>query len=122
YGHNGADDVALDAALLARAVPGRPVQVQWMREDEFAWEPYGSAMVVKTSAALDGGGRIVDWQMDVWSYPHSTRPAGKDGVNLLAAWHLAIPKPAATPVNPALPAGGSHRNAVPLYAFPNQRV
>ncbi|MEK7878061.1 MAG: molybdopterin cofactor-binding domain-containing protein, partial [Pseudomonadota bacterium] len=43
YGHNGADDVALDAALLARAVPGRPVQVQWMRDDEFAWEPYGPA-------------------------------------------------------------------------------
>src|SRR5262249_55779173 len=47
YGHNGADDVALDAALLARAVRGRPVRVQWMREDEFAWEPYGPAMLVK---------------------------------------------------------------------------
>jgi len=47
YGRNGHDDVALDAALLARAVPGRPVRVQWMRDDEFAWEPYGSAMVMK---------------------------------------------------------------------------
>ncbi len=122
YGHNGADDVALDAALLARAVPGRPVQVQWMREDEFAWEPYGSAMLVKTGATLDAGGGIVDWHMDVWSYPHSTRPAGRDGVNLLAAWHLGAPKPAATPVDPPLPAGGSHRNAIPLYDFPNQRV
>jgi CO/xanthine dehydrogenase Mo-binding subunit len=122
YGHNGADDVALDAALLARAVAGRPVQVQWMREDEFAWEPYGPAMVVKTQAALDAGGNIVDWQLDVWSYPHSTRPEGKDGVNLIAAWHLADAKPAATPANPPLPAGGSHRNAVPLYDFPNQRV
>jgi CO/xanthine dehydrogenase Mo-binding subunit len=122
YGHNGADDVALDAALLARAVPGRAVQVQWMREDEFAWEPYGPAMVVKTEAELDAGGNIVDWQLDVWSYPHSTRPEGKDGVNLIAAWHLADPKPAATPANPPLPAGGSHRNAIPLYDFPNQRV
>ena len=42
YGHNGADDVALDAALLARACPGRPVRLQWMRDDEFAWEPYGA--------------------------------------------------------------------------------
>ncbi len=122
YGHNGADDVALDAALLARAVPGRPVQVQWTREDEFAWEPYGSAMLVKTRAALDAGGNIVDWQFDVWSYPHSTRPGGKDGVNLLAAWHLAQPLAAATPANPPLPGGGSHRNAIPLYDFPNQRV
>src|SRR5712671_4753908 len=45
YGHNGADDAALDAALLARAANGRPVQVQWMRDDEFQWEPYGTAMV-----------------------------------------------------------------------------
>ena len=47
YGHNGADDVALDAALLARAVPGRPVRLQWMRDDEFAWEPYGPAMAMQ---------------------------------------------------------------------------
>jgi len=122
YGHNGADDVALDAALLARAVPGRPVRVQWMREDEFAWEPYGPAMVVKTHAALDARGNVVDWQFDVWSYPHSTRPGVKDGVNLIAAWHLAQPLAPATPVDPGLPAGGSHRNAIPLYDFPNQRV
>ena len=122
YGHNGADDVALDAALLARAMPGKAVQVQWMREDEFAWEPYGSAMVVKTRAALDAAGTIVDWQLDVWSYPHSTRPEGKNGVNLIAAWHLADPHPAGIPGNPPLPPGGSHRNAIPLYDFPNQRV
>jgi CO/xanthine dehydrogenase Mo-binding subunit len=79
-------------------------------------------MLVRTRAALDAGGNIVDWQSDVWSYPHSTRPGAKDGVNLIAAWHLAQPFAAATPVDPALPAGGSHRNAIPLYDFPNQRV
>jgi len=41
YGHNGADDAAADAALLARALPGRPVRVQWMREQEHQSEPYG---------------------------------------------------------------------------------
>src|SRR6185369_1568296 len=56
YGHNGADDVALDAALLARALPGRPVKVQWMRADEFAWEPFGSAMVMQLSAGLAADG------------------------------------------------------------------
>jgi len=122
YGHNGADDVALDAALLARAVPGRPVRVQWMREDEFAWEPYGSAMVVKMSAALDADGRITSWSHDVWSHGHSTRPGAKGGANLLAAWHLAAPVTAPRPGNPPLPGGGSHRNAIPLYDFPNQRV
>ncbi len=122
YGHNGADDVALDAALLARAVPGRPVQVQWTREDEFAWEPYGPAMVVRTRASLDPAGNVVDWEFDLWSYPHSTRPGARDGVNLLAAWHLEQPLAPATPGNPPLPPGGSHRNAIPLYDFPRQRV
>ena len=122
YGHNGADDVALDAALLARAVAGRPVKVQWMRADEFAWEPYGPAMLMKTCAALDAGGNIVDWSYDLWSYPHSSRPGSKGGVNLIAAWHLAQPHAPATPNNPPLPAGGSHRNAIPIYDFPNQCV
>ncbi|MDP2241341.1 MAG: molybdopterin-dependent oxidoreductase [Burkholderiales bacterium] len=122
YGHNGADDVALDAALLARAVPGRAVRVQWMREDEFAWEPFGSPMVVKMSAALDAKGNIASWTHDVWSHAHSTRPGSKDGANLLAGWHLEKPVAAARPGNPPLPGGGSHRNAIPLYEFPGQRI
>ena len=73
YGHNGADDVAADAALAARAVPGRPVRLQWMREQEHGWEPLGSAMVVEMAAELDGN-RIASWRHDVWSNTHSTRP------------------------------------------------
>lgn len=122
YGHNGADDVALDAVLLARAVPGRPVRVQWMREDEFAWEPFGSPMVVALEAGLDERGGIVSWSHELWSHGHSTRPGAKAGVNLLAAWHLERPFPAPPANNPPLPAGGSHRNAIPLYEFPVQRV
>jgi CO/xanthine dehydrogenase Mo-binding subunit len=115
YGHNGADDVALDAALLARAVQGRPVRVQWMRDDEFAWEPYGPAMVMKVKAAL-AGGKVADWSYDVWSPTHSTRPDG-DGGNLLATWHLARPMQPDRGWN-----GGGGRNAEPLYAFPGHRV
>jgi CO/xanthine dehydrogenase Mo-binding subunit len=122
YGHNGADDVAFDAVLLARAVPGRPVRLQWMREDEFGWEPYGSAMVVRMRGAIDGEGRIVDWSHELWSHGHSTRPGPKEGVNLVGAWHLAQPVTASRPANPPLPGGGSHRNAIPTYDFPNQRV
>ena len=122
YGHNGADDVACDAALIARAVPGHPVRVQWMREDEFGWEPFGSCMVVKMRAGLDAGGKVVSWSHDLWSYSHSTRPSGKDGVNLLGSWHLGTPLPAGTPGNLPLPAGGSHRNALPYYDFPGQKV
>jgi len=120
YGHNGADDVAADAALLARAFPDRPVRVQWMREQEHAWEPYGPAMLTQAKAALDGAGRIVDWQYDVWSNAHSTRP-GRAG-SLLPAWHLATPFAPPPPQPIPLPEGGGDRNAIPFYNFANVRV
>lgn len=123
YGHNGADDAGLDAALLARAAPGRPVMLKWMRSDEHCWEPYGSAMVIQLQASLDQNGRVCDWNHDTWSYTHSTRPRqGAQGSGLLAAWHLAE---RFTPPKPALmkrPQAGGHRNADPKYAFPRQRV
>jgi len=122
YGHNGADDVALDAALLARAVPGRPVRLQWMRDDEFAWEPYGAAMTMQLSAALSAEGRIVRWRHELWSNSHSTRPGEADGDNLLASWYLAQPDRPARPHGIPQPAGGGDRNAVPLYDFPVQHV
>ncbi|MFL6832312.1 MAG: molybdopterin cofactor-binding domain-containing protein [Xanthobacteraceae bacterium] len=121
YGRNGQDDVALDAALLARAVPGRPVRVQWMRDDEFAWEPYGSAMVMKTQGAV-ADGRIVDWQYELWSGPHGIRPGAPDGSNLFASWSLAQPQKRPVARNIPLPAGGSDRNAIPGYDLPNHRI
>jgi nicotinate dehydrogenase subunit B len=122
YGHNGADDVALDAALLARAVPGKPLRLQWMRDDEFAWEPFGPAMSMHAKASLDGEGRIVDWNYEVWSNSHSTRPESTKGANVLAAWYLAEPQQMGPPTSPPQPAGGGDRNSIPLYDFPNQRV
>jgi CO/xanthine dehydrogenase Mo-binding subunit len=122
YGHNGADDAAFDAALLARAVPGRPVRVQWMRDDEFMWEPFGSAMSVKVGAGLSADGSIVDWRHELWSYPHARRPGGREGVNLLAAWYLARPFQPTFPADVPQPNGGSDRNSIPLYDFPNQKI
>jgi len=126
YGHNGADDVALDAALLARAADGHPVRLQWMRDDEFAWEPYGPAMVMRARAALSADGRIIDRDYGVWSNTHSTRPAspGSDerNNNLLASWYLAEPHPPIPPKVMPQPTGGGDRNAIPLYEFPNQRI
>ena len=122
YGHNGADDVAFDAALLARAVPGRPVRVQWMRDEEFMWEPVSSAMVVKTGATLGKDGNIASWHFDVWSHGHTSRPGRGTGSNLLSSWYLEKPLQRAPTGNPPMPGGGSHRNAIPLYEFPNQCV
>ncbi len=120
YGHNGADDVAADAALLARALPGRPVRVQWMREDEHAWEPYGPPMIVNARAALDASGAIVDWQYDVTSGTHAARP-GKAG-DLLAATMLATPFAPSVAKPLPLPEGGGDRNAIPLYVLPSAKV
>ncbi len=123
FGHNGADDAALDAALLARALPGRPVLLKWMREDENAWEPYGPATVIKMQASLNEQGDVVDWNHDVWGYSHSTRPRGERGVSaLLAAWHLAEPVPRPQPKPNRAPNWGIHRNADPLYTFPRRRI
>ncbi len=122
YGHNGADDVALDAALLARSVPGRPVRVQWMRDDEHGWEPFGPAMVMRAEGALDAGGRIADWNYELWSNSHAMRPGEPEGTNLLAGWHLAEPYPMSPPRVIPQPAGGGDRNAVPLYEFPRQKI
>ena len=122
YGHNGADDVALDAALCARATGGRPVKLQWMREDEFRWEPYGSAMVIDLQAGLDANGNVVDFRNELWSHTHSTRPGESDGVNLLAAWYVKDAQRPGTARNIPQPAGGGDRNAIPLYVFPRQRV
>jgi CO/xanthine dehydrogenase Mo-binding subunit len=117
YGHNGADDVAADAALLAMADPGRPVRVQWMREDEHAWEPYGSAMIMELEASLDTKGKISQWKYELWSDSHGARPGG-EAANLLVAQYLEKPiKRQSSGFS-----GGAYRNAEPYYTIPNQQV
>jgi CO/xanthine dehydrogenase Mo-binding subunit len=124
YGHNGADDVSLDAALLARALPGRPVHVQWTRSDEHTWEPYGPAMAIDVQASLDASGAVIDWNHDVRSFTHISRsvPHGARTSGLVATWHRAAPLDRPVP-RPMLGFHvGIHRNADPLYAFPRRRV
>lgn len=120
YGHNGADDAGADAALIAKAMPGKPIRVQWMREDEHRWEPYGPGMLMKVKATLDADGNVVDWQYDLWSNNHGTRP-GSAGA-LLAGRHMAKHFPPDTPKLNISMNGNGDRNAIPLYDFPNQRV
>lgn len=120
YGHNAADDAAADAALIAFAMPERPVRVQWMREQEHMWEPFGPAMLTHVQASLDADGRIVDWHYEVKSNTHSTRPGGAG--SLMPAWHIARPFLLPAPVPIPQPEGGGDRNAIPIYQLPNRRV
>ena len=116
YGHNGADDAAADAALLAREVPGRPVRVQWSRNDEHGFEPYGPAMIVETAASLGPDGKVADWHHAIWSNTHTQRPtAGALFLqNALLPNPLQVPPPHPLP----MPEGGGDRNSIPLYDFP----
>jgi CO/xanthine dehydrogenase Mo-binding subunit len=122
YGHNGADDVALDGALLALGAGGRPVKLQWMRDDEFAWEPYGPAMLLELDAQLDAAGNVVSWHHDFWSNGCTHRPGRADKPVLWAAAQIAEPLEISPASNPPLPAGGADRNAIPGYEFPDLLV
>src|SRR5581483_9939786 len=122
YGHNGADDAAFDAALLAMAAPGRAVLLKWSRADEHQWEPYGPPALVELAAVLDGDGRVARWSHDVWGTTHVTRPMVAGTPNLLAGAHLAAPLESRVPVPLLRREVGLHRNAAPIYAFPRTRV
>ena len=123
YGHNGADDVAFDAVLLARALEGRPVRVQWSRADELAWAPMGAAMAIEIEADLDAGGEIVGWRTDVWSNGHVLRPGRSSTPTVLAASQTAEPFERFIAFNPPLAnGGGAERNAVPLYELPARTI
>ena len=121
YGHNMADDAAADAALLAVAVPGTPVRLQYTREQEHLWEPYGSAMLIKTRAGLDAQGNVLDWDLTIWSTPHGTRPGGQPG-NLLSARYLEKPFSIPKPQNGGAPNFAADRNGIALYDFPGHNV
>jgi len=119
YGHNGADDVAFDAAWLARQAGGRPVKIQWTRHGEMAHAPMGAPMTVAVLAAVDPRGRLLSWQQEVWSQGHGTRPGRGDTPALLGAWQTANATPIIMAVNqPPATGGGSDRNAVPPYTIP----
>ena len=120
YGHNGADDVAADAAIIAMRMPGTPIRVRWRREEEFAFEPVSPAMVVKVRAALDDAGRPADWTAEIWSGAHSARPVSG---NLLAAQALPDPPPELPSADvPDAAGGGAVRNGTPLYDIATKRV
>ena len=117
FGHNGANDVATEAALLAREYPGRHIRLQWSRDDENRWEPFGTAMIADLQASLDADGKIAAWKCDVWSDGHSNRP-NENPNTLLPSFFLEKDYG-----HPGIGyRGGAWRNAAPYYTIPNLKV
>lgn len=118
YGQNGADDVGFEAALLAMAHPGRPIRLQWSREEELGWESYGPAAVVELAASLDANGEILQWHSDAWSNGTGGRPGRAEEVFNFASVDLLEGFPTRKPSR----ASGIARNLVPEYRLGEIRV
>jgi nicotinate dehydrogenase subunit B len=110
YGRNGHEDAAGDAALLSRAV-GRPVRVQWMREDEHGWDPKGPPTLIDLDAALDAKGNIISWSSAFFLPQGAATP-----VALVAATLASLPHE----MNIG-PGGILNDTGIP-YAVPNMRT
>jgi nicotinate dehydrogenase subunit B len=109
YGQNGAEDAACDAALLSKTL-GRPVRVQWSREDEHGWDPKGPPQLLQLRAAVDERGEVAAWETRAW-LPVST--ANLPHNPFLAADAAKIAQ------TPGRATGLIYQNVDPPYTFPN---
>ena len=112
YGMNGHDDAAADAALLSRAT-GKPVRVQWSREDELGWDPTGPPQLLDIEGALSADGRIAAWRTEMF-LPKAT--ASLPNVPLLGPQSAAIAQPM------GISTGLISQNGNPPYAVANVDV
>ena len=112
YGRTAADDAGCEAAYIAKEI-GRPVRIQWMRNEETAWDTKGPAFFVKVRGGLDAQGRVV-------AYDYSARSCDYNHVGynepdtVLIAQLMGIRR--------ANPSGGSSATASDMYAIPNRRM
>ncbi len=110
YGTNGADHAAADAVLISKTI-GRPVRVQWSRQDEHAWDPKGPQQLLELRAGLDGEGQIAAWDTQMWI------PVNRRGARiLLAATAAGIQQ------DNGRDAAGIFENGEPPYAANRVRV
>jgi nicotinate dehydrogenase subunit B len=102
YGRNDAGDAAMDAALLSKAV-GKPVRLQYMRDQGTGWDPKGPASIHRARAAIDASGKVIAYEfmskafprVDVnsnESHPHDTLAGQLTGVPLRSGDGFAVPE------------------------------
>jgi nicotinate dehydrogenase subunit B len=116
YGLNGADTVSFDAAVMSQAV-GKPVRVQLSRQDEMAWENFGSACVIDQRVGIDSNGTIVAWEFENWVASRGSRPGYDRPGNVITGMLLGYEPEAITPRTAAEPKGElrNRDNAAPSY-------
>jgi nicotinate dehydrogenase subunit B len=112
YGRTAADDVGFEAAFLAHEL-GRPVRVQWMRDEETAWDTKGPAYTFKLRGGLDAQGKLValDYDARALDYNHLWY---NDPETVLIAQLMGK--------RPAQPAPGNAAKPSVQYAIPHQRM
>jgi CO/xanthine dehydrogenase Mo-binding subunit len=116
YGLNGADAASFDAAILSQAV-GRPVRLQFSRQDEMMWENFGAACVIEQRAALAPDGHIIVWDREDWITSLGSRPGYDRPGNVISGMLLGY-EPEPLQPGPAKPPKGEFRNrsnTVPSY-------
>jgi nicotinate dehydrogenase subunit B len=116
YGLNGADAVSFDAAILSQAV-GKPVRLQFSRQDEMMWENFGSACVIEHRAALDSSGAITVWDRENWVASLGNRPGYDRPGNVISGMLLRYAPEPFKPGPAKAPTGKlrNQSNTVPAY-------
>ncbi len=109
YGPNGADDAAAEAGLLSKTL-GKPVRVQWSRQEEHGLDPKGPAQLLELRAAVDADGGIAAWETQAW-LPIAT--ANLPNIPLLSLDAAGIPQ------TPGRSTGLIYQNVDPPYTMPN---
>jgi CO/xanthine dehydrogenase Mo-binding subunit len=112
YGRLGTDDAAEDAVVMSRAV-GKPVRVQWMREDEHGWEPKGPAQLLTVHAGMDDQGKIIAWDYLDRSFPWTE----STGIPLVTSRQVGVKLPANLQGAPNGTGGGGD-----VYSFENSKI
>jgi CO/xanthine dehydrogenase Mo-binding subunit len=112
FGRTAADDAGFEAAYLAREI-GRPVRVQWMRDEETAWDTKAPAFACTLRGALDASGNLV-------GFDYTARSADYN--------HLGYNEPDTVLIAQLMgtrrerPAAGSASTPSEMYVIPNRRM
>ena len=112
FGRTAAEDAGCEAAWIAREI-GRPVRMQWMRDEETAWDTKGPAFLVKVRGALDAAGRLA-------AYDYNARSCDYNHVGYNEADTVLIAQLMGS--RRAKPAAGSSATPSEVYAIPNRRM